>query len=58
MNAWAAVGAAGGVLAPGHPADLVLWGVDPVECPPGDLLGLPVRLTVVDGRIVHRAADL
>jgi len=58
VNAWAAVGASGGVLAPGQPADLVLWADDPVACPPADLLGLPVRLTVVDGRVVHRAADL
>jgi predicted amidohydrolase YtcJ len=58
VNAWAAVGAAGGVLAPGQPADLVLWADDPVDCPPDDLLGLPVQLTVVDGRIVHRAPDL
>jgi predicted amidohydrolase YtcJ len=58
VNAWRAVGSAGGVLRPGAPADVVLWGGDPVECSPVDVLELPVLLTVVDGRIVHRAPRL
>jgi predicted amidohydrolase YtcJ len=55
VNAWRAVGAEGGSLRLGAPADLVLWAEDPVDCPPGVVLDLPVRLTVMDGRIVHRA---
>ena len=54
INAARAVGANGGLLAPGRPADFVLWADDPVECAPAALVGLPVLLTVVDGRIVHR----
>jgi predicted amidohydrolase YtcJ len=55
VNAARAVGSDGGVLAPGRPADFVLWGEDPVDCSPSSLVGLPVLLTVVDGRVVHRA---
>ena len=56
VNAARAVGDPGGVLAPGRAADFVLWGEDPVLCSPEALVGLPVLLTVVDGRIVHRDA--
>jgi hypothetical protein len=44
----------GGVLKVGAPADLVAWGDDVVEVAPEDVLDLPVHLTVVDGRVVHR----
>jgi predicted amidohydrolase YtcJ len=54
VNAWRAVGGDGGVLRPGAPADFVVWQEDPVDCSPAALVGLPVLLTVMDGRIVHR----
>ncbi|HEY1618689.1 MAG TPA: amidohydrolase [Streptosporangiaceae bacterium] len=44
-----------GMLAPGYDADFVLWADDPVTCPAGSLVELPVLLTVAGGRIVHRA---
>jgi predicted amidohydrolase YtcJ len=57
VNAARAVGDEGrtGRLRPGYRADLVMWAEDPVSCSPEALVGLPVLLTVVDGRIVHRA---
>ncbi len=55
VHAARACGADGGVLRPGAPADLVAWGDDPVTCPPDDVLGLPVHLTVVGGDVVHQA---
>jgi predicted amidohydrolase YtcJ len=55
VNAWRAVGADGGTLRVGAPADFVLWAEDPVSVSPEAVLGLPVRLTVVGGRVVHRA---
>jgi predicted amidohydrolase YtcJ len=55
VNAWRAVGADGGTLRPGAPADFVLWAEDPVSVSPEAVLGLPVRLTVLGGRVVHRA---
>lgn len=50
-----ACGAAGGMLRPGLPADLVAWGDDPATVTPEDVVGLPVHLTVVGGDVVHRA---
>ncbi len=44
----------GGRIAPGMRADLTGLGADPVECPPDELPDVPVRLTVVDGEVVHR----
>ncbi|WP_416443593.1 amidohydrolase [Leucobacter sp. HNU] len=41
-----------GVLAVGAVADLTVWADDPVETSPDELPGLPIRLTVVDGRVV------
>ncbi|MBO1900680.1 amidohydrolase family protein [Leucobacter weissii] len=46
-----------GVLAPGAVGDLTVWGADPVDATPDELPGVPILLTVVDGRIVHSAAD-
>ncbi len=40
----------------GARADLTAFPDDPVECSGDLLVDLPVRLTVVDGRVVHRAA--
>ena len=42
-----------GVLAPGAVADLTVWGADPVSVSPDELPEVPIRLTVVDGRVVH-----
>ena len=42
-----------GVLVPGAVADLTVWGADPVAAEPDELPGIPIRLTVVDGRVVH-----
>ena len=43
-----------GMLRPGLRADLVLWAEDPATCPTADVVDLPVLLTAVAGRIVHR----
>ena len=45
----------GGRIAPGLRADLTGLGADPVDCPPDELPDVPVRLTVVDGEVVHRS---
>ena len=50
-NAARVTGQDGGVIRVGAPADLVAWGDDPVECAPEDVVDLPVRLTVVAGRV-------
>ena len=42
-----------GVLAEGAVADLTVWGADPVEVSADELPDVPIRLTVVDGRVVH-----
>lgn len=42
-----------GLLAPGAVADLTVWGADPVTAEPDELPGVPIVLTVVDGRVVH-----
>ncbi|MER7409148.1 amidohydrolase [Streptomyces cacaoi] len=39
----------------GFRADLTAFAADPLAVPPGELAETPVTLTVVDGRIVHRA---
>lgn len=44
-----------GVLAVGAVGDLTVWGGDPVTATPDELPELPVRLTVVEGRIIHEA---
>jgi predicted amidohydrolase YtcJ len=43
-----------GRIAPGFRADLTAFASDPVDTPADDLVDVPVRLTVVGGRIVHR----
>ena len=46
---------AGGRITPGRRADLTAFAADPVDTPADDLVALPVRLTVVGGRVVHAA---
>lgn len=61
-TAWAAAAVGeegvGGRIAVGMRADLTAFAEDPVACAADDLLGLPVRLTVVDGRVAHAGADV
>ncbi|MPY56552.1 amidohydrolase [Streptomyces spongiae] len=47
-----------GALEPGYLADITVLAEDPVVLAPDDLVHNPVMLTVVDGEVVHRAADL
>jgi predicted amidohydrolase YtcJ len=39
---------------PGMAADITAFAQDPVDTPADELPGVPVRLTVVDGEVVHR----
>ena len=57
VRAAAVVGdeARGGRIAPGLRADLTGFAEDPLSCPADDLVDLPVRLTMVDGRVVYTA---
>jgi len=41
-----------GVLAVGAVGDVTVWGSDPVAASPDDLPEVPIRLTVVEGRVV------
>ena len=43
-----------GRLSPGFRADLTAFAQDPVDCDADELPDLPVVLTVVDGKVVHR----
>jgi len=43
-----------GRIAVGFRADVTAFADDPVSCDPDELVDLPIRLTVVDGRIVYR----
>lgn len=45
-----------GVIRPGARADLTAFIVDPLRADPDDLAHAPIALTLVDGRITHRAA--
>jgi predicted amidohydrolase YtcJ len=45
----------GGRIAVGRRADLTAFASDPVDTPADDLVDVPVRLTVVGGRVVFRA---
>ena len=46
--------AVAGRIMPGYRGDLTAFAADPVDCDADDLVDLPVLLTVVDGRAVHR----
>ena len=58
-GASAAIGeqAVSGRIAVGYRADLTGFAGDPVETDPDELAALPVRLTVVGGRVVHVVAS-
>lgn len=43
-----------GTLEPGKLADLVVLGDDPLTCPPEQISSIPVLMTVVGGREMHR----
>ncbi|MEU4082209.1 amidohydrolase [Streptomyces venezuelae] len=47
-----------GRLAPGFRADLTAFAASPLTTPATDLPDLPVLLTVLDGRITHRATEV
>lgn len=47
-----------GRLAVGYRADLTVLADDPLRVPEEDLAGLPVLLTVLGGRVTHRAPGL
>jgi predicted amidohydrolase YtcJ len=47
--------AVAGRIAVGHRADLTAFGVDPLAAPADEVAAAPIRLTVVGGRVVHRA---
>ncbi|MFF9623935.1 amidohydrolase [Streptomyces griseosporeus] len=47
-----------GRVAVGHRADLTVLAEDPLRVADADLAALPVLLTVMDGRVTHRAAEL
>ncbi|ALG09711.1 amidohydrolase [Kibdelosporangium phytohabitans] len=56
---WAAYGVGeeqvAGRVREGFRADLTVFGGDPLACPAEETADLPVAMTVVDGRVAHRA---
>ena len=55
-----AAAAAGGTgtIAPGAPADLTAFALDPLRAAPDELADAPIALTVVAGTVVHRGTAL
>lgn len=54
---WRSVGEHGGTIEVGMPADLTVFGADPLTADPDDFAAAPVLLTVVDGAVsVDRTA--
>ena len=47
-----------GRVGEGYRADLTVWVDDPLTVPPEDLAVLPIEMTTVDGRVMHRADAL
>ena len=47
-----------GRIAPGYRADLTAFSVDPVTAPADEVAAAPIRLTMVDGAVTHRAGQL
>lgn len=47
-----------GTLEVGKRADLTAFAVDPLVAPPDELVEAPIVLTVVDGAVSHRAAQV
>jgi predicted amidohydrolase YtcJ len=47
-----------GRIAPGYWGDVTAFAADPVDCDADDLPDNPVLLTIVDGQVVHRAAEV
>lgn len=47
-----------GMLRVGFAADLVVWPVDPLECPPEELPGLAPLRVLSEGRTVHRGGGV
>lgn len=47
-----------GRIAPGYDADLCVTSIDPIDCADDDLRDIRSVLTVMGGRITHRAAEL
>jgi predicted amidohydrolase YtcJ len=45
-----------GRVAPGYRADLTAFSLDPVTAPADEVADAPIRLTMVDGAVTHRAA--
>jgi predicted amidohydrolase YtcJ len=46
---------AAGRVAPGYRADLTAFSLDPVTAPADEVADAPIRLTMVDGAVTHRA---
>lgn len=57
-HAFASIGAVGGTLAVGAPADLVAFAIDPLDSDPDDFAGSDVLLTLIGGEAVIGDAAL
>jgi predicted amidohydrolase YtcJ len=48
----------GGIIAVGAPADLTVFGGDPVACTVDELADLPIAATIVAGSVTFRGPDV